>query len=302
MKISVVKLVALLVILVGVYFAIDLFGGKGKSKGLRTELVNINKKEVTKMKVTANGAEPLVLEKLGDDWKLLLAGGKQVTAKDGAVDNALNALEGVKPSRLVSNKKEKWSQYQTDSTGTQVELFAGDKIVLDMVIGKFGATGQRAFHTFVRLSDEDEVYMAENFMSFSIPKEPQAYRDTNLGGVKKDSLRYAEFIYPSDSSFKMELLDSAWTVQNQRLDSSKVAEYLSGINYLNASGNFMDEEDKLIAPVLTAKFGLANGTETLIEAYDYNGQWVVHSSENEEGYLIDDLLFDKIFIGLDELR
>lgn len=300
MKLSNIKLIGILAVLVAVYGIVQLTGGKKKSKSLRTELVEIDTAKVTAVTITSSAGE-VQLNKEGADWKLKLESGKVVPATQSAVSNTLGALLTIKPSRMATKNESNWKDYQVDSTGTRVQVKEGNNTTLDLVIGRFGMQGQRAYHTFVRLFEDTEVYAANNFMSFSVSAEPASYRDQILARIKKDSLLSISFSYPSDSSLQLSKVGDQWNVNGQPADSTSVAKYISGLSYL--SGNkFVDDQSGLAVPTVSATFQFTNADDIIIEGYKRDEDWVFHSSENEIGYFSDEPLFAKVFKGLSEFQ
>jgi len=297
-KISNIKLIGVFMALAMLYFIVDFTGSRKKSKSLRTTLVEIDTASVTKLQILMP-KDTLRLSKEGDTWKLKLDS-KEIIASKGSVNNALAALITIKPSRMVTKSREKWKDYQVDSIGTRVMVFEGNDKTLDIVIGRFGMQGQRQYHTFVKLFDDNEVYVAENFMSFSVPKDAASYRDQILGKIKKDSLLSITFTYPSDSSFHLSRVDDAWQINGAVADSASVTKYVNGLSYIS-SRVFMDEEDQLTAPLITADFIMTND-QIKIEGYLHQEQWVFHSSANESGYFLDPAVLKKVFIGASELK
>lgn len=300
-KLSNVKLIGVLLALCLIYFVVDFSGNKSKSKSLRTELVEIDTSKVTQIRVVASDNRMVQLDKVKGEWELTLANGKKVVASPSAVDNALYALLSIKPSRMATKSEAKWKDYQVDSAGTRVKVYEGSDETLDLVIGRFGMEGQRSYHTFVRLFEDQEVYVAKDFMGFSVSSDPSAYRDQELARIKKDSVASITFNYPADSSFKLMKNAGVWEANGQNVDSTAVAKYLGGLNYVSGK-EFMDEENQLVLPVMSATIDMNNGQTILFDAYQKDGEWVFHSSDNELGYFKDETILDKVFIGLSELK
>ena len=298
MKLNNIKLIGILVALVVVYGIVQLTGGKKKSKSLRTELVSIDTARVSSLRVTSSVGE-VALKKEGENWKLTLPSGKIVGANKSSVDGVLGALLTIVPSRMATKNEANWKDYQVDSTGTRVVVNEGNETTLDLVIGRFGMQDQQNYHTFVRLSEDKEVYAANNFMSFSVSTEASSYRNKILGRIKKDSLSNVLLSYPSDSSVQLTKAGDFWTANGQLTDSTNVAKYLSGLNYITGN-TFVEDQEGLTIPVISATFQFTNREDLLIEGYLSDTIWVFHSSENEEGYFSDQGIFDKVFKGLGE--
>lgn len=295
-KFSNTALIGVLVVLVGVYALIEFTGNKKRSSSLRSTLVEIDTAKVTGVKVFGK-TDTVHLASEDGQWKVTIDGGKQVNASKPSVDNALIALLSIQPSRMASKSEAKWKDYQVDTAGTRVQVFEGNDKTLDIILGRFGMEGRNSYHTFVRLTDDKEVYAANNFMSFSVGTEPSSYRDQVLARIKKDSLTSVTLTYPSDSSVQMVSSGDYWMVNGQIADSANVAQYISKLAYLNSQA-FVDDQSNLTVPTVTAAFSFSNAEDIVIEGY-LRGEddWVIHSAYNDEAYFADKDLFNKIFVG-----
>ncbi|MDN5202383.1 DUF4340 domain-containing protein [Fulvivirgaceae bacterium BMA10] len=294
-KISLAKLLGVLVILLLIYFALDFFGKSDRSSSFREVLVEIDTAEVTKLKISKN-TETVELNKQNGQWLLSLENGKQVLAKEGSVEGTFSSLMNIKPSRIATKDQKKWKDYQVDSTGVRVEVFEGDNNSLDLIIGRFGAKGRNQFHTFVRLFEEDEVYAADNFIGGTVSSDAGAYRDQSISNLTADSLQTISFIYPADSTFKLEKVGDQWSMSGRAVDSANMASYLADIRYLSSSSFSNDVETSQLTSPLYSFIVTSKGEDDLqIDAYHTNNGIVLQSSLNETGLFRDEALVEKIF-------
>lgn len=296
---STVKLLATLGILIGIYFIISLTKNTQRSKSLRKELVSINDDKVDKLVIQKSGRKTL-LEKEGEDWVLTLDNGRKVKTKDAAVKNAIGSLMTVKPSRLVARTEEKWKEYQVDSAGYQVQVYEGGNKTLDLVIGRLGVEGQRSFHTFVRLEEDNETYRANNFMSFSVPSDPSGYRNGQLMQLKKDSIRKISFNYDIDP-FVLEKSGNNWLIQGNPTDSAAVVTYLGDISFVTSSA-FIDDVDNYEQSTASITYYMNDGSETTIEAFVDGESKVLKSSDNLDEMVNDSTLHAKLFKSKESFR
>ncbi|UXP31395.1 DUF4340 domain-containing protein [Reichenbachiella agarivorans] len=294
-KIGNIKLIILLLVLVGIYFALDFSVRKNRSESIRSELVNLDIPLVSKIEI-ASPKNNVSLAKKGEEWELTLPNGKDVVASASSVSNILNTLSSIKPSRLASKKKEQWKEYQVDTAGTEVKIYQGNELTLDIILGRFSMESQQSYSSFVRLADESEVYNVKNFMAFSVPTDPNAYRDKTVARIHKDSLEKITFSYPGDSSFVLSKGAEMWDIQGEKADSTSVAKYLSSLSYLSSS-QFYDQEIAAFSLVVSVVFSHANGQEIKLSGYIREGERIVHSSNNSQAYFKDGNLWDKVFVS-----
>ena len=302
-KSNTIRLILILVILLLIYSGIEFFGGSERSSNFRTSLVEIDTAKVTKVVFTKSNEVTDLVKEENNSWKVKLSSGEYAPAEKSAVKNAINNLLTIKPGRIAARKQEKWSEYQVDTAGTRVEVFEGDGKTLDLVVGRFGVKGQNQFYTFVRLSDEDEVYVADNFMSFSVNQEANAYRNQKFVEFTKDSLQEIAFRYPSDSAFSLKrTIDNHWVIGEQRADSSATAQYLNRVRYKNSRQFVDDVESQLSDPAYTISLKLQGSEDIVLNFYQHpEHSWVMHSSLNPQAYFADEQLVKDIAVSLESL-
>lgn len=281
---KVTLLLVVLLVLVGVYFIAKYTGNEGRSSSFRSELVDISDDEVTKVEILSP-EDTTVLTKDGDGWKV---GDKY--ADENSVKSMLRTLAEIKPSRLASRSEDTWPDFQVDETGTRVVAYEGSEKVLDIILGRFNVEGQRSFYSYVRLSDESDVYVAKDFMKMSISTGSEAYRNDDILKVVKDSLSAIAFNYP-DSGFVLSKSESGWAIDQQPVDSAAVAKYLQGVRIVT-SRKFAENDGA--ATLYDVAFQRKSGEDLTVTAHNGGG---ISSSTNTNEYWIDQSVNDKVFKG-----
>ncbi len=316
-NISSIKLIGVLVVLVLVYLGIQFFGGKSRSKSFKAELVEIDTAKVTKVMIDAKG-ESLELIRENNTWKVSIGEGKYAEAQKSSVKSTLNSLLTIKPSRIAAKNPEKWKEYQVDSAGTRVQVFEGSKNTLDLIIGRFGfnqqamqqqqqmmmgGRGGQQFYTYVRLENEPEVYVADNFMGMSLNSDASGFRNKQLLSLTTDSIAEIQFNYPADSAFVLTKMDSVWSIFGNLTDSASTASYLSDIRYVNNS-NFVDDvpASALVSPTVSMTIRQNGKPDIMVKAFQHPvHKWIVNSSENPLAYFADESLVEELFVGREKL-
>ncbi len=312
-NISSIKLFSILAILALIYLGIQYFGGKSRSSSFRSELVEIDTAKVSKMIIQSKGKN-IELIKESNSWKVSIGNGKYAEAQKSNIKSTLNSLLSIKPSRISTKDPEKWKDYQVDSTGTNVQVFEGEKITLDLVIGRFGfnqqamqqqqqqmmmgGRGMQQFFSYVRLNDENEVYVADNFMGMSINADASSYRNKKLLALDSESLTEIQFQYPGDSSFVLNKIDSIWNINGILPDSAAVEKYLSDIKFVNGS-SFVDDipSSALVTPTMSMNLKHNGKADVVIKAFQHPiHKWIINSSENPITYFADEELVNRLFI------
>lgn len=311
-KISSIKMIGVLAVLVLVYLGIEFFGKKPRSKSFKSEIVTIDTAKVTRILIDGRDAN-LELKKEQNAWKVSIGEGKYAEAQKSSVKGTLNTLLSIKPSRIAAKSPEKWKEYQVDTSGTRVQVFEGSKNTLDLIIGRFGFNqqamqqqqmmggrgGMQQFYSYVRPYNENEVYVAENFMGMSINARSADFRNKKLLSLTTDSIASIQFNYPADSSFVLARQDDKWNVFGTTADSVSVAEYLSNIRFVNGS-DFVDDVPPaaLVSPAVSIKIVQNGKADVEVKAFQHPvHKWILHSSENPASYFTDEQLMERIFVG-----
>jgi len=288
MKLSLKNLLIIFGVLLIAFFAVQLTKRDGRSKSLKGELVALDFAEVSKVEISGPKGE-VVLTKVDTTWTVALPTGEKQTRKD-AVRSTIDMLNTIKPDRLASRKKDKWKDYEVDSTGTRVKVYAGTEVLTDIVLGRFGVAGQRDFYSFVRLFEDENVYVANGFMKMSISETANDFRDNNVLRLKKDSLTQIEFKYP-EGVFSLSR-ESGWFLGTDEADSAAVAGFLQGLNYAT-SKEF--QEDSPANYTHTVTFSFSDSQDIVLEGLKEGGAVVIKSSENSLEMFNDKALWEKIF-------
>jgi len=285
---NLLKLIALLIVLVIIYLALDLTDKGGRSASFKETLVEINPEKVSRVVLTKGDLQRELL-KQEEDWKVTIDNGEQKSVTEGTVERMLQSLAELKPGRIAAKKEEKWKEYGVDSMATNVEIYEGDRKTLGIVLGRLGVQGQNKYFSYVRLQNEKKIYTADNFMTGSFSVDASKYRDKALLRFEKDSLQSIVFDYPGDSSFSIDKsLSGIWVIDGNQVDSTKVVQYLNSIRFLNGStfdDTFKAEEKE---PLYSVMLNLKRMDNLAIDAYSTDSEFLrFTSSLNKEGTFTD---------------
>jgi len=303
-KISSLKLLGILMALVLIYLASNYFSRGSRSESLRSELVTIDTSQISKILISSPN-ENLELHRIDSSWVLKLENGKEVPALRDKVTNTLSSLLSIQPERMVTRDQAKWKDYQVDSTGTRIQVFENDLNTLDLVVGRFGMAGQRQFYSFVRLSEDTEVYTADNFMGLSGGNQSSSYRNQDIIKTEPDSIIAIQFSYPADSSFQLSRYDSSWLVnQTIQTDSAAVASYLLDLRSVT-SKQFADHVDPSTLNNELFKLRIDSKSELPLTVKAFKGlgaDQLFYQSSLNTSYFQDTTLLDQLFKGVGHFK
>jgi hypothetical protein len=206
-------------------------------------------------------------------------------------------LNQLKPESVVSSNPERWKFFEvTDSLATQIKLFAGDKTVANLLVGKFELTSDRSANTYVRLSDDKVVYSVEGYLSMNVNRNFDSFRSRKVVEGSKADWSKLEFKYPADSSFVLEKqTEGKWHIGTTDADVASVDKFLDALQ--NLSHYTFSEEIELTQPVYSLKI---EGSKLMapieVDGYlDGSGNLVVTSSLNQGNWFDGKDLMAKVF-------
>ena len=293
-------LLGILLLLLLIFIGKRFLGSSGE-RNFRETLVAVDTSQVNKIviKPRASDGENITLSKTGTSWEVAMGEIKD-EADINSVKSMLGNMVSMKPKRLVAKSEEKWAQYEVnDSLGTRVMAYVGDKRLTDFMLGKFNfQQASRSMSNFVRLSEEEEVYSVEGFLS-SFNQDFNNLRDRTFVTTTKENITSIRFTYPADSGFVLDNVASRWEIDRQPVDSAAVAGYLSGLRNITKS-EFADDfspQGKVAVYQLTIS---GNNMQALtVSAYQEGDEYVLSSNLNEGAYFNQGSLqiFDKLFVS-----
>lgn len=166
------------------------FGGK-KEGTFNKNLFALDTAKVNSLTVYPNATpgEQLIFLREGNEWLLNTDSISGQKADPGAVNGMLSTLAGLQVKRLAATGKEKWATYEVDENTRRVVAKNGNKVLLDVYIGKFNIAKpensvvddenfnpyqmQRpSVNSYIRLAGDDKVYAAEGMLSAAFSRKP----------------------------------------------------------------------------------------------------------------------------------
>jgi len=286
------KLFTFLVIISLVFVIIKFTKNPDRSNSYNEVLVDFDSQLVDKIKIE-NENEQVILEKISGQWKVKV-GQKQHEAVKSTVEAFLQTIQTIKPSRLASRSVERWADYNVDDTGTRV-IISGDKdVFLNIILGRFAFEGQRTYYSFVRLVDDNDTYVADNFMKMSLVSQRDDFRNNRVANFRNDSLTAIDFIYP-DSAFSLIKKEIYWFKNNVEVDSIKFKKYHDDVQFIMSKS--FASSDSTSVPSHEVIFHFSNRSEIKITGSLDQGGWLIRSSENKDEAWKDPVLLEKIFIS-----
>ena len=282
---------------------------KPEVRSFREILVTIDTAIVDKIILTKGIESRIELQKENDVWTAA-SNGIIVPATINSVKGLLTSMVNIKPQQLISKKKDKWAEYELDDdSGKKVEIYADGKLMDAFYTGRFNFDQQnQTAKTFLRKADEADVYSVDGFLSMTLDKNLNDFRNKKLfNGLQKN--RVKSISYKSKSSSQNISFDTnQWlNANNLPLDSIKVENYLTQL--ISKSGSQIDDDFVVNMNKLEGTIQLMSENNNSVAEVNFyieaenTKPFVFHSSLNEGVYFRSDStnLYQSLVKGFLEL-
>lgn len=284
-------------------FIIIISDSGSNERSFRTELVDIDTSAVSQIviypkKLSGNDVRLFAED---DKWKVELADGKTAPVSQSKIEELFRQLTEIKPERLAARGENSWAEFEVDSGATRVEVYEGSNKTLDLVIGKFTFQQPHAMKSYVRLTDDTDVYEVNAFLGMTFNQDANGFRDQSVVQDNPGDWKNLAFSYPADSSYQIVNINNKWQLSNGgELDSAKTATTLRQISNTRGS-EFIDIEQESL-PLPQFKLTIVKEDESQIEVFGYEleDKVIVNSSQNPDAYFDGSKgnLFKRVFVGL----
>jgi hypothetical protein len=275
-------------ILLIVVIAVQLFkGGKQSDRNFASQLFSVDTAKVSSIIITPKGNPgDIKLVRSGNTWTLV-SGGKTYKTEKGIAGAMLNELQHMKADRVVATEKSEWTQFEvTDTTSTRVRVEEGDNLTADFRIGKFSFQQPNTMTTYIRLSDNDQVYAINGLPGMTFNRNTNDLRDKTLVDVNAGDITKITFTYPADSSFVLTRVNNTWKIDNNEwADSAKTAEFITGLAHL-ISYDLADDAIQQGKEVFSVSIEGKNLKPVKLQAFeaDTSIKYIITSTFNEDAH------------------
>jgi len=188
-----------------------------------------------------------------------------------------------------------------------VKAYQDNNVLADFIVGRFNFNQQtRQALSYVRLTEEEEVYAVDGFLSMTFGQDINAFRNKQI--LKIDGVDAVNGIQlqSGDTALNFQKLNGNWVLNNEQpVDSTKMATYLSGLLFV-AGNTFADDFTPSSNPEQSLRIQ-AGATPVTINAFpDANGEkdFVIQSSQFPEALFSSDSsgIYNRLFTKLTEVR
>ncbi len=288
-------LIIVLVVLLGGFVLTRVFRAPSLERNIEEDLLTLDTAQVSAIHITPavdNKAE-IKLIRSGVDWKVQYRG-RTAQVEMNQLNSALGSISEIHADRILTRKKEKWTDYNVDTTGTHVTVILNQDTQKEFWVGKLSGSGN-----CIRIEGEDDVYEVKEALERNFNKNFSAWRDKSFISVQPESVSKIAFQYPGDSSFVVVQSGGKWELEDVKADSSKVQTYLNRLRSRNLS-EFADD----FKPSAQAShiLKLSNDSSLAITVQGWkmeDDKWVLASSLQDSVYFSssDATMIRELFAG-----
>lgn len=173
----------------------------GKQKNI---LAGIKIDLIDKIEIIDQG-KTLALSKQGQKWKYDKT--KDFYADPSALARVFNEMKTAAQAEaeLVSNNRERKSEFKTDKSGLEIKIYQTDKQSLDFVIGNNAGDYTSSY---ISLPESAATYAVKADLSGAF--KPADWRDFAIFSTAKEKINKIRFQYPN-REFTVEFKDGKWS-------------------------------------------------------------------------------------------
>jgi hypothetical protein len=211
--------------------------GGGPSEAVAAFLSELRPEEVTAIRFQGPGGQDAVeLTRLGDGWVV-----NGFPADSAAVSRLWETAEGIEVEGLVGTNPGNHPRLGVSADSAWTLEVEGPGGARDLLVGKAGA---RYGTTYVRLPDEDQVYLLKGSLRPIVTRNLEGWRNKIVARADTAAIQTLQ-LARGGSQAVLRRGDSLWTLEGGgEADATKARSILTGLARLDASG-FYSPQDSL---------------------------------------------------------
>jgi hypothetical protein len=175
----------------------------------------------------------VVLQKNGVEW--FVQEPVAYHADQSTVATFLHDSKGMEMKNVVSNKPEKHSVFQVDSTGTQVKIFEKGTEKVSFIVGKSTSTYSELY---ARRLGSNDVVIVSGASAYVFSRPASQWRDKVIFSTSRDNIKEVRYQY-GDTTFVLAVKDSVWMIGKDTANAETVSNLLTSLSSVLAE-DFVD--------------------------------------------------------------
>ena len=263
---------------------------KDSLQGERTfpkSIISIDTSKVTAIefypKITNHKAVKLFRQ--GNSWAVSLGNNRTASVPLSKVQEILSQILSIKPESVASMSRNKWKDFNVDTSGILVKVYEGSNNSLSFVIGKFVYRQPQSMSSYIRVNNDNNVYLTNGFLDLTFNHVADYFRDNTVINDDYENWNKLTFTYPADSSFQLIRKNNLWYINGKPADSASTIKYFQSISNLSQYFYVKDPTSqqlgkaKYVLTIQSSVLGIIN-----VFAYGYNNNLIINSSQNSSSY------------------
>ncbi|MBI4121925.1 MAG: DUF4340 domain-containing protein [Parcubacteria group bacterium] len=299
-----ILLIILVVLLLG-YFGLR---SRGEQKTFESpaafQTSRWNTDQVDELRFTFAGGKQLILQNEAGKW--LVDG---FPADPGRVEQFFEQLGQASISSRASTNSQNHGRFEVDAKGVTLALVKQNEVIQDMVIGKT-AGGDTVY---VRLPDQDDVYVLSGLQRYLIADTTAAWRDNTIADFSADKIRRLQYVQ-NKNQWDLLRTPDGFTLAAPRLapltvDKEKTSGYLTSVAGL-AAPDFPTKEEQEAAvakpayAIVTFELGTVEAFERKVvwTVYEVQGRYLVVRDSDKIGFYVEASSFSDVFGDYNQVK
>jgi hypothetical protein len=207
--------------------------GERSSSGESGEaLVSVDSLAVDRIEIKSPTVD-VVLQKKGVEWFVELP--VSYKADQSNVAAVIHSSKTLQVSNIISNKPDKHSVFQVDSTGTLVKMFQNGAEKASFILGKSGSSFSELY---ARQTASNDVALVNGASSYVFSRPVKDWRDRTILSTPRERIKEIRYQY-GDTTFSLAFKDSAWTIGKDSTQEGVVIGLLSSLSNI-VTDDFVD--------------------------------------------------------------
>lgn len=243
----------------------------------RDLLIEIDSTSVNSINIISRTSS-ITLVRTGTEW--FLNHPVHARADQSLVGTFLREASRLSVHSVVSNRPEKHSIFQVDSTGTSVTFFRESGDSVSITLGKFGPSFADVYAR--RAGSNDVVLMNASFM-YTVNRSAKEWRDHSILQMPAENIQEIDFQY-GDTTFTLAWKDSVWMIGTFQVQESAAKGLIRALSSLRAD-DFLDT----VLPAKAKHVAAVTVSGVSIQWYQSpaNERYLVQTSSSPQWYQVD---------------
>ncbi len=290
------KILGIIFIITTIALILDFALSGNKHTAMPDTLVKTDTADIAKIAFYPSGKDnsTITLQRNGNTWEVV-SKGKKYPADQDKIRSILETIAGMRPTQVVANSRKQWPDYGVADTNSLNILIYNKrgKLITHLFVGKIKTAqvqtsypypGQnQSYYTYVRRSDDKNVYLVPKLLAITFINDPNAYRDQTIINVDQLDIQSIT-IAQQDKKYTLKREAGGWTINGDPVDSLSMVDYLRDISHMQGWQFAPDSTVKALKENKTLTLGLRNGHQITVKGLGDTAVSVIWSSQNPGSY------------------